>query len=145
MKNTLKTLLKTVIALSAFSLSVLSINVLAQHMSEASVEHRIAPIGQVCVEGEACKAAAVEVLEVAKGPRSAQEIVGDYCAGCHASGIMNAPKIGTADWSTLEAKGMDALLKVAKKGKGAMPRKGGWSDCSNEELIAAIQDMIDAK
>lgn len=145
MKNTLKAFLKTVIAASSFSLMIVSFSVYANHMSEDSVASRVAPIGHVCVEGEECKAAVAEVAEAPKGPRSGKEIVGDYCAGCHASGIMNAPKIGTADWSALAKRGMPSLLKGATKGKNAMPRKGGCNDCSAEELTAAIQDMIDAK
>ncbi len=106
------------------------------------LEHRIAPVGSVCVEGEECKAEEVVVDEGPKEPRSGSEIATDYCVSCHQTGIMNAPKIGSS-FKALESKGMDALLKVAKKGKNAMPRKGGCGDCSDEELSAAIQHMID--
>lgn len=104
--------------------------------------HRIEPVGSVCVEGEECKADAVEVVEAPKGPRSGEEIVGDYCAGCHATGVMNAPIAG-GSFKALGSKGMASLLKVAKKGKNAMPRMGGCGDCSDEELTSAIQNMLD--
>jgi cytochrome c5 len=108
-----------------------------------TLEERISPVGSVCVEGEECKADVVEVADAApKAARSGSEIAGDYCLGCHQTGVMNAPKTGST-FKDLASKGMPELLKVAKKGKNAMPRKGGCGDCSDDELSAAIQHMID--
>ena len=132
---------KTLFALLTFSLVMLT--GFASADCKDDLAHRIAPVGTVCVEGEECKAEVVVVAEVPKGPRAASAIYGDYCAGCHTSGVMNAPKKGSDVWATLSAKGMPAMLAIAKKGKNAMPRMGGCNDCSDAELTAAIQHMID--
>jgi cytochrome c5 len=136
----LKAFKKALVAGTGFVLLIAAVQVGAS--CKDTLEHRISPIGSICVEGEECKAEEVVVVEAPKGPRAASQIVGDYCAGCHMSGVMNAPKIGSS-FKALESKGITNLLKVAKKGKNAMPRMGGCSDCTDEELTTAIQHMID--
>ncbi len=67
------------------------------------------------------------------------------CFTCHASGVANAPKFGDkAAWAPRIATGIDAMLAVAIKGKAAMPPKGTCMDCSDDDLKAAIQYMVDA-
>jgi len=132
---------KALLALATFSLVILTSTLSADCKDDLA--HRIAPVGSICVEGEECKSEVVVVAEVPKGPRAGSAIYGDYCAGCHASGVMNAPKTGSAAWKTLSAKGMPAMLSIAKKGKNAMPRMGGCNDCSDAELTASIQYMVD--
>lgn len=67
------------------------------------------------------------------------------CFACHNTGVAGAPKLGDkAAWEPRIATGMDAMLAVAIKGKGAMPPKGTCMDCSDDELKAAIQYMVDA-
>ncbi len=132
---------KTLVALATFSLVLLTSAVYADCKDEAA--HRIEPVGAICVEGEECKSEVVVVAEAPKGPRAGSAIYGDYCAGCHASGVMNAPKAGTSAWDALAGRGIANLTSSAKKGKNAMPRMGGCSDCSDAELSAAIQHMID--
>ena len=67
------------------------------------------------------------------------------CLACHNTGVAGAPKLGDkAAWEPRIATGMDAMLAVAIKGKGAMPPKGTCMDCSDDELKAAIQYMVDA-
>ena len=132
---------KALLALATFALVIAAS--LASADCKDDLAHRIAPVGTVCVEGEECKAEVVVVAEAPKGPRAGSAIYGDYCTGCHASGVMNAPKTGSAAWASLSAKGMPAMLAIAKKGKNAMPRMGGCNDCSDAELTAAIQHMID--
>lgn len=137
--NLLKSLNKIWVAGASFLLIFAAAQVAAN--CKSTLEHRISPIGSICVEGEECKAEEVAVVEVAKGPRSGSEIVGDYCGGCHTTGVMNAPKIGSG-FKDLGSRGVPDLLKSAKKGKNAMPRSGGCNDCSDEELTAAIQEML---
>jgi len=131
-----------IVTLSSVAVLLSSQLYAAANCKDDTLAHRIEPVGTVCVQGEECKADEVEVVEAPKGPRSGEEIVADYCAGCHASGVMNAPVIG-GNFADLAARGMPALLKSGKKGKNAMPRMGGCNDCSDEELTAAIQNMID--
>jgi cytochrome c5 len=67
------------------------------------------------------------------------------CFACHNTGVAGAPKLGDkAAWEPRIATGMDAMLAVAIKGKGGMPPKGTCMDCSDEDLKAAIQYMVDA-
>jgi cytochrome c5 len=66
-----------------------------------------------------------------------------YCQACHATGAANAPKLGDKEaWAPRIATGMDTMLAVATKGKGAMPPKGTCMSCSDEELKAAIEYMV---
>ena len=57
--------------------------------------------------------------------------------------MAGAPKFGDkAAWAPFIATGMDAMLKVAINGKGAMPPRGA-STATDDELRAAIQYMVD--
>jgi cytochrome c5 len=67
---------------------------------------------------------------------------------CHGGGIAGAPKTGDAAvWAPRIAQGMDTLNKNALDGlqgsAGFMPPKGGRADLSNEEIIAAVQYLVD--
>ncbi|EEZ42236.1 putative cytochrome c5 [Photobacterium damselae subsp. damselae CIP 102761] len=57
---------------------------------------------------------------------------------------MNAPKKGdAADWKDRLAQGQEILAKHAIEGFNAMPAKGSCMDCSDEEIIAAINYMTE--
>ena len=74
-----------------------------------------------------------------------KQIYDTKCFMCHKAGVANAPKLGDkAAWEPRIATGMDAMLTVAIKGKGAMPPKGTCMECSDDDLTAAIQYMVDA-
>ena len=74
-----------------------------------------------------------------------KQIYDTKCIICHKAGVANAPKLGDkAAWEPRIATGMDAMLAVAIKGKGAMPPKGTCMECSDDDLTAAIQYMVDA-
>lgn len=93
-------------------------------------ELRIVPVAHV----EFAKAAG------AGGPRSGEQIYGSICVACHGSGAAGAPKKGDkAAWAPRVAKGIDALVKSATAGKGAMPPKGGAADLTDAELKATIE------
>jgi cytochrome c5 len=65
------------------------------------------------------------------------------CQACHATGAAGAPKFGDKDaWAPRIATGVDAMLAVAIKGKGAMPPKGACASCSDDDLKAAIEYMV---
>jgi cytochrome c5 len=65
------------------------------------------------------------------------------CQACHASGAAGAPKLGDKEaWAPRIATGVDAMLAVAIKGKGAMPPKGACASCSDDDLKAAIEYMV---
>ena len=74
-----------------------------------------------------------------------KEIYDTKCFTCHASGVAGAPKFGDkAAWEPRIATGMDAIMKVVINGKGAMPPKGTCMDCSDADLKAATEYMINA-
>ena len=72
-----------------------------------------------------------------------QKIYQSTCQACHASGAAGAPKLGDKDaWAPRIATGVDAMLAVAIKGKGAMPPKGACAACTDDDLKAAIEYMV---
>lgn len=65
------------------------------------------------------------------------------CKMCHGSGMMGAPKVGDkAAWAPLIEKGADALLTATRSGKGKMMPRGGCRTCSDDDLAAAIDHMV---
>lgn len=111
----------------------------AADMSDAAIAERIKPVGAVYLEGDAPAAPVV-----AAGPRSGDAVYGTFCAACHGTGVMGAPKKGVAgDWDARLAKGNETLASNAINGFNAMPAKGSCMDCSDDEIIAAIDHMIE--
>ena len=76
--------------------------------------------------------------------RSGEEVYTASCLACHAAGIANAPKPDDkAAWEPRVATGLDALMKTAINGKGAMPARGGNPAVTDEEIKAAILYMTE--
>jgi cytochrome c5 len=77
------------------------------------------------------------------GP-TAEQTYTRFCFSCHAAGIAGAPKVGNAEhWAPRIAKGKEALLATSIAGvPPGMPARGLCSQCSDEELAAAIDYMI---
>ncbi|MCB1672983.1 MAG: c-type cytochrome [Gammaproteobacteria bacterium] len=66
------------------------------------------------------------------------------CFACHGTGAAGAPMFGNADaWGERMAKGMDAVLANAINGLGAMPPRGLCMDCTDDQLVALINYMVD--
>jgi len=107
-----------------------------------AIQTRIAPIGTVITD----PAALLKVsAAAAHAPLSGEQVVAQVCSACHGTGLLGSPKIGDkAAWSgRLKADGgIDGLLASASKGKGSMPARGGNPDLSNDEIKAAIQQML---
>ena len=71
--------------------------------------------------------------------RAPEAIVRDTCILCHGPGIGGAPRRGdTKAWSKRGARGLDALVRSAADGRGAMPPRGGMADLTDEELRGAV-------
>ncbi len=76
--------------------------------------------------------------------RSGGKLFNTFCVACHMQGVAGAPKLGnSADWLPRREKGMPTLLKHAIEGLNAMPPRGMCSNCSDDEIQAAIQFMLD--
>lgn len=131
-------------------LSILGLSLALSSTAGASTAHdkiveRIKASGNICVEGdESCGGAVALAATASSGERSGEEVYNTACTACHAVGVAGAPKFGSSEWATRAEKGMDALLQTAISGINAMPPKGTCNDCSNDELSAAIQYMIDS-
>ena len=66
------------------------------------------------------------------------------CIACHSTGVAKAPKLGDKKaWAPLIASGMDAMMEIAVKGKGAMPPRGA-SSADDATLQAAVEYMVQA-
>ena len=64
------------------------------------------------------------------------------CAACHASGVLNAPKLGNkAQWAPLIAEGQVTLTAHAYVGVRGMPAKGGNPNMTIETFSDAVAYM----
>jgi cytochrome c5 len=111
---------------------------------EDEIRSRIAPVGQVCVQGEDCGESAAPVQTASAGPRAASEVYSSACAACHDTGAAGAPKKGdTGAWSARIDKGMETLVSHAINGYNAMPAKGGCASCPDEEIEVAVKYIVE--
>lgn len=122
------------------AMSLLSIASFAQDFSEDAIAQRIAPVGDVYLDGEIATAETESSSTKTDGPRTAEKIYNTYCMACHATGAAGAPKKGDANaWQPRIAQGPETLLIHAIEGFNAMPAKGTCSDCSEDEIAATIE------
>lgn len=120
---------------------VFSVSVFAVSDLEGALLERIKPIGDICMSGDEC--AAAPVAAVASGPRTGEEVYGTKCFTCHATGAAGAPKFGDlAAWAPRVGQGIETLYTHAIKGFNAMPAKGLCMDCSDDEVKAAVDHMV---
>ncbi|HXM80704.1 MAG TPA: c-type cytochrome [Burkholderiales bacterium] len=77
------------------------------------------------------------------GERSGEQIVKMQCAKCHQTGVSGAPRVDDrAAWALRMKQGLDATVRSAIRGHGAMPARGGMADLTDTELRAAILYMF---
>ncbi len=82
-------------------------------------------------------------LYAASEARSGIQIYDVYCAGCHASGVLQSPKLGDKqDWGEREQQGFEILLTHAIKGYKNMPAKGGNPAIKDKEIENAIKYIL---
>lgn len=105
------------------------------------IEARLRSPAIVCVEGEACAKGRV----VSDGlPRSGQEVYDASCTSCHAAGVGGAPLLSDrAGWSTRRAKGKQTLYQSVINGLNLMPPMGACADCSEAEIEAAVDYILE--
>ena len=80
------------------------------------------------------------------GGRSGKAVYNSTCVACHGTGASGAPKLGDKEaWAPRIEKGMDALMDSAMNGVPgtAMMAKGTCNDCSEEEMRAAVEYMVE--
>ena len=109
----------------------------------AQLADRVAPIGNVVTDPSMLVKTATAAPK--REPYSAEEVLAKVCNACHQTGVLDAPKNGDAGaWKPRAdaAGGIDGLVKSAIAGKNAMPPRGGDPSLSDEELKAAIEQMM---
>ncbi len=128
------------VVLLAFGLSAGS----AMANVEDEIRARIAPVGEVCLQGDdECGAAAAPAATASAGPRSGDAVYNAVCMACHSTGAAGAPVVGDAGaWGARIDKGLDTLISHAINGFNAMPAKGGCANCPDEEIQAAVEYMV---
>lgn len=121
-----------------------------------AIKARIAPVGGVCLRGEACQPAGIAAAPApaatdatasadgaAAAGRSGEEVYKSVCGMCHASGLAGAPKTGDkAGWAPRIAQGEDVLVKHAIEGIRGMPARGTCANCTDDEIKATVQFMV---
>ncbi|WP_279243546.1 c-type cytochrome [Candidatus Litorirhabdus singularis] len=138
MIKSLKTLAICTLAVM-FSLSAMALS----EKQRMEIEDRIKPVGKVCLQGDNdCGAVAVAA---SSGPRSGEDVYNAACMACHSTGAGGAPMRGDVTaWADRIAKGPDALYDSGINGFGVgMIAKGGCMSCSDEEVRAAVDFMVD--
>ena len=119
-------------------LSVVSTEIFANYKDK--IIERIAPIGSICMKGNSCAKAKVVTNT---GPRDGLAIYNTGCLACHTPGVGGAPKLGdTAEWSERIKKGVEILYNNASNGIGTMPAKGICTNCSVDEINAAVDYIV---
>lgn len=112
-------------------------------LSVEAITERLQPMGKVNIAG--APAAGTQSAAKAGGNGSPQDIYEHNCKMCHQTGLAGAPKFGNkADWAPRISQGFDTLFKAAWDGVRAMPPKGNCLNCSEAEIKATIEYMIDA-
>jgi cytochrome c5 len=73
--------------------------------------------------------------------KTGEQVYTAQCSGCHAAGMLGAPKFGDAQaWGPRIAQGYEVLLTSALKGKNSMSAQGG-GDYSDVEVGRAVVYM----
>ncbi|MCY4213514.1 MAG: c-type cytochrome [Gammaproteobacteria bacterium] len=127
---------------------------LAAADSADDIRERLKPFGGVCRVGQDCggleggDVAAVSAPAVAAGGTATelggQQIYDQFCFACHNTGVGEAPLFGSLEqWQPRIDQGMEQMLAVSLAGRGLMPPMGTCITCSEEEMRAAIQYMVD--
>ncbi|MGL4349135.1 MAG: c-type cytochrome [Plesiomonas shigelloides] len=107
----------------------------AADMSDDAISERIKPVGGVYLADAAATAKP-------SGPRTGEQVYNGACIACHGSGALGAPKFrDAAQWAPRLKQGIDTLQKHAIAGLNQMPARGTCTDCSDDEIKAALEYM----
>ncbi len=125
------------------------VHVLQDPSYQAKVDDNIAPVGRVAVDGdEISDAGQVAIAEPVEEVLSGPQVYNQACLACHGAGVGGAPVMGdAAAWSDRLAQSAEVMTDHVINGYtgslGYMPPKGGRVDLSDEEVIAAMNYMVD--
>lgn len=101
-------------------------------------------LASVFATGSATAGQTLTLAQVSEGFDPARTYT-QSCAACHNSGAAGAPRMGnSADWTARLEKGMDVLVEHTINGfNNIMPPKGMCFTCSDDELRAIVQYILD--
>lgn len=134
--------ISTLAALFALSAAAVDLT----EAQRAEIEERIKPVGESCLQGDSSCAAATQAAASGGEARSGEDVYNAACMACHSTGAAGAPMLGdAAGWTDRIAKGMDVLYDSGVNGLSGtgMMAKGGCMDCSDDEIKAAVDYMVD--
>jgi len=91
-----------------------------------------------------------EFLKTISGSKNeGEQIYNHFCANCHAQKPLiplGAPRIGEeGDWKSRIKQGIEVLFKNTDEGLNGMPPRGGCFECTDEQLILAIVEIVPNK
>jgi len=84
-------------------------------------------------------------LAFAENPDAAdaERIYAETCSVCHGAGVGGAPRPdNSSDWAPRVAAGVEDLYYNTIDGLGSMPAKGTCMGCTEDELKAVVDFMI---
>ncbi len=110
-----------------------------------AIAERLAPVGQLCLQGQDCGTAAAPPSDSSSGGDvDGEGIYGNVCSACHESGAAGAPIRGDEEaWAERTEQGFATLLEHSINGIGAMPARGGNPNLSDAEMEAATAYMVE--
>ena len=112
----------------------------AEDSTETAAAEKEQPAAEEVAAGEASAGAPVAAADI--DLEAGKALYNQACLACHAAGVAGAPKLGDKKaWEPLIASGMDAMMKIAIEGKGAMPPRGATS-ATDAELRNAVEYMV---
>ena len=88
----------------------------------------------------------MKLAQLSEGFNAQQKYMAS-CFACHSTGAAGAPKVGagmSVEWEPRLEKGLDAVVQNAINGINTMPAKGLCFDCTDEDLRAIVEYMIDS-
>ena len=88
----------------------------------------------------------MKLVQLSEGFNPEQKYMAS-CFACHSTGAAGAPKVGagmSAEWEPRLEKGLDAVVQNAINGINTMPAIGLCFDCTDEDLRAIVEYMIES-
>lgn len=144
----------TVLILALANVLISDVDFSEDAVIQGNIEERIKPVGNVNLAGatvvatntaESSASVAGDFTEPAADSGLSAEKIYEACSACHATGVLNAPKLADkASWEPRIAKGVDQLYASAINGIGTMPPKGGRVDYSDDDIKKAVDYMLES-
>jgi len=88
---------------------------------------------------------ALQIAQLSDGFNPEQKYMAS-CFACHSTGAAGAPKVGdgmAVEWEPRLEKGLEAVVANTVNGLNTMPAKGLCFDCTDDDLRAIVQYMIE--